>query len=397
MIGPKYKLVLLAVLLVSGGCTPTGGGTTETKNPKFSFWPDAPDEPRIQFLTKFNTSRDVSQEKQSELDAMLYGKENETELAFGKPYGMKWWNGCIYFCDTSNTCITILDLKKRQVRVTGVQGQGKLQKPIDIAIAADGIKYVADTGRKAIVVFDPQDKYVRQFAPEGFYPTGVAVYQNELFVTDLKADAVKVLDRMSGQVLRTIGASGREPGHFVQPLGVAVDKSGNVYVDEVLEVRIQIFDREGKWLRSIGELGTRPGTFVRPKDMAVDSDGILYVVDAAFQNVQMFNSEGQMLMFFGGNGTFPGGMDVPAGVCVCETDLDLFQPYVHPAFQLKRVLIVSNQFENSKIALYGMGTLKPGKTIVDLAADRAAIEGVMEKPGTTQPSSGIPPAVGGQP
>jgi hypothetical protein len=181
---------------------------------------------------------------------------------------------------------------------------------------------------------------------------------------------VRVFDRFNGKEIRTIGEPGGANGQLGGAMGLTIDKEGNVYVNDVIGCRVQKFAPDGKFIYSVGGVGEHPGQFVRPKLMAVDPEGILYVVDFAFQNVQMFDEKGEMLMYFGGDGNFPGGMNAPTGVCVSDSDLDLFAQYVHPAFNARRLVIVTNNTGPHKINVYALGELKPGKTVADLAGDR---------------------------
>ena len=197
------------------------------------------------------------------------------------------------------------------------------------------------------------------------------MYQNELYVADITADKVRVFDRITGKQLRTVGeAGGSGKGKIGGAMGIAVDSSGNLFVNDVIGCLVQKFDHDGKFISQLGGLGTGPGLFVRPKLMTIDSENQLYVVDNAFQNVQMFNDQGKLLTFFGGSGSHPGAMNMPAGICVSDTDIDLFAQYAHPAFQLDRVIIVSNNFGPEKINVYGLGHLKPGTTVADISAGR---------------------------
>jgi hypothetical protein len=88
----------------------------------------------------------------------------------------------------------------------------------------------------------------------------------------------------------------------------------------------------------------------------------------------MFNDKGQILMFFGGPGKHPGAMSMPAGVTTCDTDLDLFAKYVHPAFDAQRLVLVTNNLSPLKINVYALGQLKPGKTVADISNNR--VQGV---------------------
>ena len=388
-----YRAVpsLLAAILVGmlAGCSSNQSAAQQKQN--YSFWPQPPDEPRVQYLTSFQRSSDVTG-KRGGFDEMIYGKE--AELPITSPYSLAMWKGKIYVCDTRSAGVTILDLKQKVTRIIGRSSAANVTKAADIAITPDGIKYVADTGRGAIVVFDAQDRYVITFAPANLNPVGIAVYGNELFVTDLKAQQVKVLDRGTGKVLRTIGSPGIEDGHFVRPLSIRIDKEGNLVVSDVMNARIQIFSRDGKHIGVTGERGRSYGELYRPKHLAIDSNNFLYVVDASFNNVQLFDEQRKFLMYFGSAGDHPGAMDLPAGVFVDEDpeDIALFQKYVHSAFQPERLVLVTNQNGPDRVAVYAQGHLLPGKTLMDVANVRASVGTGMEtKAPATQP--GILPIV----
>jgi hypothetical protein len=85
-------------------------------------------------------------------------------------------------------------------------------------------------------------------------------------------------------------------------------------------------------------------------------------------------------------------MDLPAGVAVCESDVGLFQEFVHPAFDAKRLVLVTNQWGDNRIAIYAMGDLKPGKSVNDIAASRSVVPadwtGSTAGGATTQPTIG---------
>ncbi|HZT79743.1 MAG TPA: NHL repeat-containing protein, partial [Gemmataceae bacterium] len=101
-----------------------------------------------------------------------------------------------------------------------------------------------------------------------------------------------------GKPLRAWGDKGNGPGGFgalrtgysrvsFGPVGVFVDRQDRVWVSS-LNDRVQCFTPEGKFLLAIGGTGKRPGEFARPHGMAMDSKGHLYVADAGNQRVQKF-------------------------------------------------------------------------------------------------------------
>jgi streptogramin lyase len=271
-----------------------------------------------------------------------------------------------------------------------------MSSPTDVAIAPDGLIYVSDATRGAIFVFNAEERHVASFGWPDFRPTGIAVHGDELYACDFVSQQVQVLDRRTGDRLRAIGEKGDQDGQFVRPLGIDVDRDGNIYVTDVIRCRVQKFSASGELLGAFGGIGDVLGAFVRPKHLAVDRDGIVYVVDAGFANIQMFDEESRLLMFFGAAGTHPGAMYLPAGVCVHEGDLDLFTDYIHPAFDARRLLLVTNQFGPNKVAVYAMGRLREGFTVQDIATSRAAMESGLaeeeeEPPAEPAPSSSNPP------
>lgn len=380
----------VCLLVLATGCTPSGRGE---KQKVYQFWPPEPSPPRIQYLTSYSVSNDVIG-KSTRLDELIYGKEVAPVLLINKPYGVEMRDGKIYVCDTKNAAVIILDIRAREVRLMGTIGADKLTKPVDIAIADDGMKYVADASSGKVYVFGANDHFVRTIGDKG-RPVGLAVWGDRLYVCNFKTSQVDVFNRLTGETLLSIGAPGRGKGQLAGPIGIAADDKGNIYVSDVLGCRVQKFDPEGKFLLSFGSRGDKHGSFTRPKHVAVDEEGIVYVVDAAFQNVQMFDSEGRLLMSFGTAGGHPGAMELPAGICVYQGDIDLFKKYMHPAFKAERLIVVTNQFGLNKVSVYALGQLRPGMTI-----DRGSSKSTSQPAGKDKPSSifaGIPTTMPSRP
>jgi hypothetical protein len=377
---PAARATLAILVLLAGGCAQQVSAPQKS----YSFWPPFPQEPRILFLASYSASTDVEPQK-TKLDEIIYGKEPPSKAMIVNPYGVAMWKGRIYVCDTRNPAIEILDLRKHHMELMSAPEAGKLGKPVAIAIAPDGTKYVADVQIGDIAVFDASDHLVQQIGHERFNPVGVAVHGSELYVTDYKANHIEVFDRFSGKSLRLIGSLGRKPGQLAGPLGITTDDQGNIYVDDILNCRVQKFAPDGKLLGAFGSLGDHPGTFTRPKHIAVDHDGVIYVVDCAFQNVQMFDSRFRALLFFGNPGDYPGSMDNPAGICCHDGDLDLFADRIPDAFQAQYLILVTNQISNHKVSVYAFGHLKQGRTINDIAGS----EGVVSEGTATQPATGV--------
>src|SRR5215472_11203978 len=142
---------LLGALVILGGA---GCASKPAAAPQkaAAFWPQYPDSPRVQFLTSFQRSSDIEPAK-SKLDELVLGKETVQVLPLAKPYGIKMWNGKIYVCDIRNQQITIFDLRNKRTLIMGKEGANALERPTDITIAADGMKYVTDLNKGQVIVF----------------------------------------------------------------------------------------------------------------------------------------------------------------------------------------------------------------------------------------------------
>src|SRR5262249_52758986 len=80
---------------------------------------------------------------------------------------------------------------------------------------------------------------------------------------------------------QTFGTFGSGSGEFDRPYGVAVDGSGNVYVVEFNNDRIDRFnvsDIAGTFI-SYGTFGSGIGQFDNPSSVALDSSGDIFVAD----------------------------------------------------------------------------------------------------------------------
>jgi len=348
-----FFAVFLAILVLAGCATPPKP-QEEKKEAGPVFYPPLPNPPRIQFLTSFSGAKDLKKKEKSGLATFVLGKESIEEKMLKKPYGVTLFDGKLYVVDSSSGGYAIFDLKNDTFHTVG-----GLKKPINIAIDAEGNKYITDTILKQVLVFDRGDNRIKAFGQIGeMKPSGIAILGNKLFVTDLKNHQVRVLDKVSGEFLYTIGTAGSDEGKFVYPTNIAVGPDGNLYVSDSANFRVEVFSPEGRFIRKLGEVGTSLGNFARPKGIAVDRKRHTYVVDAAFQNVQVFNSEGMLLLFFAEPGIGPGQLYLPTDISIDYENVAYFQPYAAPGFQLEYVILVSNQFGPNKVNVYGFGKMQ---------------------------------------
>jgi subtilisin family serine protease/sugar lactone lactonase YvrE len=109
----------------------------------------------------------------------------------------------------------------------------------------------------------------------------------------------------------SFGSSGTGNGQFAHPAGSALDASGNLWVVDEGNDRVQKFNEKGEYLTKFGSSGSGNGQFGRPTDVAIDAKGNLWVTDTTYNRVEEFNEKGEYVTKFGslgsGNGQFAGG------------------------------------------------------------------------------------------
>jgi streptogramin lyase len=119
-----------------------------------------------------------------------------------------------------------------------------------------------------------------------------------------------------GTFLTKWGSSGSGDGQFSFPHGVAVDGSGNVFVGEEGNARIQKFTDTGTFLTKWGSPGSGDGQFDTPWGVAVDGSGHVFVADYANNRIQKFTDTGTFLTKWGSHGSGDGQFSAPTGVAV---------------------------------------------------------------------------------
>lgn len=128
----------------------------------------------------------------------------------------------------------------------------------------------------------------------------------------------------NGSYLSQFGSFGSGNGQFAGVSGLAIDQSGNIYVSDNQNHRVQKFNSNGSYLSQFGVNGNGDGEFEGPFGIAFDGVGNIYVVDGGNHRVQKFDSNGNYLSQFGVNGSGDGEFENPRGIAIEPNSGDIY-------------------------------------------------------------------------
>ncbi|MFO7631657.1 MAG: TIGR03663 family protein [Caldilinea sp.] len=177
--------------------------------------------------------------------------------------------------------------------------------PRAVAIAPNGDRVIADTNNHRIVILNSSGEFIRTF---GSYCN----LNDQANMPCLDPDGDGPLVAGDGQLF--------------EPWGVAVDETGQIFVADTWNGRIQVFDAEGRFLRKWGSFATtngelgEPMALFGPRGLAIDLDGNLLVADTGNKRILNFTPAGELIKQIGGGGVIAGRFEEPTDVTVDPTD-----------------------------------------------------------------------------
>ena len=235
----------------------------------------------------------------------------------------------------THTCTASFLLAVMTLLTPGWAGaqQGAFRWPVSVAVGGNPeILVVSENARNRINVHDSTGALIVRFGSQGVIdgqfnnPVGVAVDpQGFIYVADMGNSRVQKFDR-SGQFVTKWGSPGAGPGQFRKPRAIVVDAQNNVSVLDSETGRIQKFSPDGAtylgWWG--GSFGTGDGQFSAlgggPADLVIDSAGVAYVTDTANHRVQKWrvdsNTNGtiQSATFLGWSGGCTSGSECDVSI-----------------------------------------------------------------------------------
>ncbi|MCE9501380.1 MAG: NHL repeat-containing protein, partial [Leptospira sp.] len=160
----------------------------------------------------------------------------------------------------------------------------------------EGFLYILSFETANIVKFNPNGMPVANFRGglgrtlEG--PLFFTLYNKYLYVSDFKSDRIYIISD-TGSFESRFGETGREPGKFHGPSGIAISPNGEIYVSDSGNNRIQKFNMTGKFIQEFGLTGN--GKLNNPTGLAIDNRNEIFVIDKENKRVVIFDDEGNFL------------------------------------------------------------------------------------------------------
>jgi DNA-binding beta-propeller fold protein YncE len=181
---------------------------------------------------------------------MVLGRKNlkgETNDLFNRPTDIAFApNGDFYVTDGyGNSRVVKFTKDGKFVKTWGKKGEGPgdFNLPHGIAVDKRGRVYVGDRENRRLQVFDADGKFVTEWKHVGS-PWGVVITPDEsLFMCDGYNNRVVKLN-LSGEVQGVLSGPGRLPGELDYSHHLAVGPSGNIYVAEIKNWRVQKFAKQ---------------------------------------------------------------------------------------------------------------------------------------------------------
>jgi sugar lactone lactonase YvrE len=232
------------------------------------------------------------------------------------------------FQTTSTYVVTTLAGSGNADFADGTGTAASFKYPSGIAVDTNGMIYIADRDNNRIRKMTPQGE-VTTLAGSGFprffdgapgsyaafnLPIGIAIDRNgNIIVADYDNNAIRrvepngMLTTIAGQATADYLDGTGTNAKFKNPYDVAVDSNNNIYVAETERHRIRKITPEGVVTTFAGSGtgafadGTGTGaSFYQPYGLAVDSNNNVFVADFLNRRIRKITPEGVVTTFAGG-------------------------------------------------------------------------------------------------
>ena len=250
--------------------------------------------------------------------------KGQTLSGLRKPTGIATnSNGDIFIVESEANCVSVFSNHQKSLSFSGAESQ-PLGQPYALAIDNDNNVYVTDNGNHCVQKFTSNGKFIARVGSRGSKekqfnnPYGIAYnpFDGQLYVCD--SDNHRIISLNTG--LTWLDSFPTEASRNCQlkfPWNITFDNSGNMYVVEYYSYRyqrIQVFSPSKEHLKTIdSQVG-------KPYGIAVDSGDTVYITDVSNNCINVFDSCQQFLCSCGTSGRSFGQFKSPYAIHIDGKD-----------------------------------------------------------------------------
>ena len=199
--------------------------------------------------------------------------------------------------------ILVIDGQNNRIQRFGVQDYELLDVfnshqdqygAFDIDFDSEGNFYVTDHATPYVFKFSPTGEFLLNWTlPDGWYSYAWGVEiddENNVFIYDGDYNKIYHYDTM-GNLTHSFGVTGTAPGEIRDIRDIALD-DGLIYVTDMYNNRISIFDYSGGFISTFGSGGFGLGEFDGPYGIEIGPNGLVYVSEWWNSRIQRFHKNG---------------------------------------------------------------------------------------------------------
>ena len=274
-----------------------------------------------------------------------------TSATLNSPYGVAVdSSGNIFIADTGNQRIREVDHSTGNITTVagnGAAGYGSdggpatstsLYAPNGVAVDSFGDVFIADTGNQRIREVNTSNHNISTVAGNGaagygsdgvaatstslYYPEGVAVDgSGNIYIADTYNNRIREVDASTHNISTVAGTGtygyngdgvAATSVNLSHPFGVAVDSTGNIYIDDTYSYRIREVDTSTHIISTVAGSGgygysgdgaaATSASLSFSYGVAVDGSGNIYIVDSSNNRIREVDATTHNITTLAGNG-----------------------------------------------------------------------------------------------
>lgn len=180
-----------------------------------------------------------------------------------------------------------------------------LSKPMDVAKIGQFV-YVTDTNHQQVQAFDSSGTPIFKFGKKGSgegqfqFPYGITGDKDDnIYVADLYNAKISVFDS-KGKFIKYFTDENKK-NDFVQAPGGLRIYNKKLYVTDIKQNKVMVYSLAGKKLLEISTATAKDDTLNAPNAVTVDDDQNIYVADTGNQRLVEFDKKGKFIRQINGS------------------------------------------------------------------------------------------------